>query len=214
MGLRDQSRLDKKNRILEAAARVFARRGYSGAVMADIAEEAGIGKGTLYEYFDSKEELFFGVFGWFMGMMLELSRVETSVLGASASEKILAIMESLIRITGEEMNEMMTLFMEFWAASGASRMQERFKQAFRETYTGFRKIFAALIREGMERGEFRSDADPESLAAVLVGSWDGLFLQAWFEPSFDVEKVLKDFLETLFKGLMQKPKQTMEPEEG
>ncbi|MGI9951448.1 TetR/AcrR family transcriptional regulator [Moorellaceae bacterium AZ2] len=49
---------DKRRQILRAAARVFAARGYHQAKMAEIALEAGVGKGTLYEYFPSKKELF------------------------------------------------------------------------------------------------------------------------------------------------------------
>jgi len=56
---------NKRNQIIEAAAQVFARSGYSNAVVADIALQANIGKGTIYEYFNSKEDLFFTVFEWF-----------------------------------------------------------------------------------------------------------------------------------------------------
>lgn len=49
---------DKRQQILTAAARVFAARGFHRAKMADIALEAGVGKGTIYEYFPSKKELF------------------------------------------------------------------------------------------------------------------------------------------------------------
>ena len=61
-----QPQKDKKNRIIEAAAHVFAQKGYAGASVADIAVKAEIGKGTIYAYFDSGEDLFFAVFEWFM----------------------------------------------------------------------------------------------------------------------------------------------------
>jgi AcrR family transcriptional regulator len=57
---------NKKSLIIEAAARVFANRGYNSTLIAEIATEAGIGKGTIYEYFPSKEDLFFAVFEWFV----------------------------------------------------------------------------------------------------------------------------------------------------
>lgn len=53
-----ETEADKRQRILMAAARVFAERGFHQATVADIAVEAGVGKGTIYEYFSSKEELF------------------------------------------------------------------------------------------------------------------------------------------------------------
>ncbi|MBE9530214.1 MAG: TetR/AcrR family transcriptional regulator, partial [Proteobacteria bacterium] len=60
------SKNEKKNQIIEAAAQIFAKNGFSGTIMAEIAHCAGIGKGTIYEYFKSKEELFFAVFEWYM----------------------------------------------------------------------------------------------------------------------------------------------------
>ena len=50
-----------------------------------------------------------------------------------------------------------------------------------------------MIRDGIERGEFGPNVNPESLAAALVGAWDALFLQAWFDPSFDPLKISQNF---------------------
>ena len=197
---REELKIIKRDNIVQAAARVFAQKGYSGTVMADIAVTAGIGKGTIYEYFKSKEDLFYGVFEWFVRQMTELSRVDASALGGSPRTKLAALGDSLIKAT-QDMKDFLSLFMEFWAASGASNMRERFQQVFREIYAGFRGIISALIREGVRRGEFRSDVDPESIAAVLVGSWDGLYLQSWFDPAFDAKKAGGEFMFTLLEGL-------------
>ena len=53
----------------------------------------------------------------------------------------------------------------------------------------------------IERGEFRPDVKPASVAAALVGTWDALFLQAWFEDSFDPKNIARDFLKIVIKGL-------------
>jgi len=58
-----------------------------------------------------------------------------------------------------------------------------------------------LIRAGIQRGEFRPDVNPESIAAALVGTWDALFLQAWFEKNFDPFTTARNFLEVVLKGL-------------
>lgn len=55
---RDQYLEDRKQQILEAAVGVFGRKGFDGANVSDIAEAAGMGKGTIYLYFQSKEEIF------------------------------------------------------------------------------------------------------------------------------------------------------------
>jgi len=198
-----QSQLDKKNRIIEAAAQVFAQKGYAGAAVADIAVKAQIGKGTIYEYFASKEDLFFAVFEWFKMRTENAARVNIAVLGGSAARRLQALSDSLMGMW-PEIKDVFRLTMEFWAASSSPQMQDRFKANFRSTYQEFRNIVKSLIQEGIERGEFRPDINPESVAAALVGTWDALFLQAWFEDDFDPVTIAQDFLSILINGLSRR----------
>ena len=195
---------EKRALIIEAAAKVFARRGFSGTLMADIAVEAGIGKGTLYEYFDSKEDLFFAVFEWFVQATEAEAKVSISALGGSASERLNALSDSLMS-SWAQMKDMYSLVMEFWSASASSQMRERFKQAFKNGYSDFRQIVSALIREGIQGGEFQPEVDAESVAAALVGAWDALLLQAWFDEGFDPQTAARGFMAVLINGLTQSP---------
>ena len=194
----------KKNRILEAAAQVFAQKGYAGASVADIALKAEIGKGTVYEYFKSKEDLFFAVFEWFMWQIDAAARVGISALGGSAAERLKALSDSIMAMW-DEIEDAFNLTMEFWAASASSQMCDRFKKAFRLLYAEFRGTVVALIKEGIDRGEFRPDVKPEPIAAALVGTWDALFLQAWFEETFDPAATADEFLKVLIQGLAKYP---------
>jgi AcrR family transcriptional regulator len=196
----DQAQKGKKVRIIEAAARVFAQKGYAGAAVADIAVKAEIGKGTIYAYFDSKEDLFFAVFEWSMLQTGGAAKVSVSHLGASAAQRLEALSDSIMAMW-DEIRDAFTLTIEFWAASSSSQMPQRFKEAFRRLYEEFRAIVVSLIRDGIERGEFRSDVNAESVAAALVGTWDALFLQAWFEDNFNPVKTARDFLEVVIRGL-------------
>lgn len=200
MADREAHKREKKSHITEAAARVFARRGFFGTVMAEIAAEAGIGKGTLYEYFDSKEDLFFSVFQWLVKQSGTQAKVGISALGGSASQRLRALSDSLMALWIDQA-DFFSLVMEFWSASASSQMRERFKEAFRDAYSDFRRIVGALIREGMERGEFRADVDVASVAASLVGTWDALLLQAWFDAGFDSRTTAGEFLNIVLKGM-------------
>jgi hypothetical protein len=93
--------------------------------------------------------------------------------------------------------------MEFWAASSSKPMRRRFKGAFKQLYEDYRKIVSALIQEGIKSGEFRADVKAEPVAAALVGTWDALFLQAWFDDSFDPAATANDFLDTVLRGLVR-----------
>jgi AcrR family transcriptional regulator len=194
----------KKSLIIEAAARVFANRGYNSTLIAEIATEAGIGKGTIYEYFPSKEDLFFAVFEWFVEMTEAEARVSISALGGSASERLKALNDALLK-SWLEMLDMYSLVMEFWSASASSRMRQRFKKAFREGYKDFRQLVSALISDGIETGEFQPEVDAESVAAALVGAWDALLLQAWFDEGFDPLTTSRKFMAVLINGLVSKP---------
>jgi AcrR family transcriptional regulator len=197
---RFQQKEARKAQIIAAAARVFANKGFTGTAIAEIAIEAGIGKGTIYEYFESKEDLFFAVFQWLNQKIASAATVRISTLGGSVSERLVALNDSLMNSWLDVM-DMYSLVMEFWAASSASQMRKRFKQAFKQAYRAYRSMVNSLIREGIERGEFISNADSESVAAALVGTWDALLLQAWFEDSFDPLTKSKDFLTVLLRGL-------------
>lgn len=200
MTLAKNGKADKKNRIIEAAARVFAIRGFTGTAMADIAVEAGVGKGTLYEYFTGKEALFFAVFEWFARQSGATAMIRVSALGGSAADRLEALSEALMD-SWSELKDIFSLSMEFWAASGASARRREFKEAFRNIYTEFRGIVSSLIREGLKTGEFSKDADPDAVAAALVGTWDALFLQAWFDPGFEPDRIAPKFMKVLIAGL-------------
>jgi len=196
---------EKRALIIEAAAKVFARRGFASTLMAEIAIEAGIGKGTLYEYFDSKEDLFFAVFEWFVKATEAEAKVSISALGGSASERLDALSDSLMS-SWAQMEDMYSLVMEFWSASASSQMRERFKQAFKNGYSDFRQIVSILIRDGIERGEFQPQVDIESVAAALVGTWDALLLQAWFDDDFNPLTAARGFMTVVINGLTATPR--------
>ena len=201
MNINASVRSKKKEQIIEAAARVFSRSGYSNAVVADIALQANIGKGTVYEYFNSKEDLFFAVFEWFQKKTEKAAVVGISALGGGAADRLKALNASLMG-QWTEIKGVFVLVMEFWAASCSTQMRQRFKGAFKQLYDDYRQFVASLIQDGINSGEFRSDVRPEPVAAALVGTWDALFLQAWFEDGFDPAATANDFLDALLRGLV------------
>jgi AcrR family transcriptional regulator len=195
-----QQKTEKRNRIVEAAARVFAQKGYAGAVVADIAVEARIGKGTVYEYFNSKEDLFFAVFEWFQKKTAEAATVRIYSLGGGAADRLMVLNDSLMSLW-HEIKDVFVLTMEFWAASSSATMRDRFKAAFKRLYDDYRGLVSSLIRDGINSRDFRGDIHPEAIAAALVGTWDALFLQAWFDDGFDPAATAREFLDTVLKGL-------------
>lgn len=203
-GMQKDQKDQRKEEIIAAAGKMFAEKGYAGTLMADIAGAAGIGKGTVYEYFRSKEALFLAVFDWYMKTSREAASISISVLTLeSAADRLQALGNAMIDFV-QAFNEMYSLAFEFWAASasGSPQMKARFWKVFRETYQVFRDIIAAIIRDGIDRGEFRPDIHPESVASAVIGVWDGLGLQYWFDNEFDLRQTVDDFWDLLMKGAL------------
>ena len=126
--------------------------------------------------------------------------IRRCTLSAQDSHRLKVLNNSLMSLW-DEIKDAFVLVMEFWAASSSPQMQRRFKEAFKQVYDDYRAIVSALIRDGINSGEFRPDVNPESVAAALVGTWDALFLQAWFDDSFDPAATAKEFLDTILRGL-------------
>jgi AcrR family transcriptional regulator len=200
----ENDRGDKRPRLVEAASAVFAEKGYASTRVADIAERAGVGKGTVYEYFSSKEELLFAVF--------EMTNAEISLRmdaaladGASTEEQL----HNLLRLGAEvitEQIEMQPVILDFWAASRGKGLEETYRKAVVSSYTFFRELLANFIHDGQQRGEFKTAIDAEALAATIVATVDGLGIQLFFDRSLDPHRITEAFGRLLYDSLTTETK--------
>ena len=195
---------NKKQHIINTAAQIFAQRGYAGTRILEIAEAAGIGKGTVYEYFRSKDDLFFAVFQFIIQEPATQLQGMLGAEGGSAAKRIEMIADAVIQSWLPRLDQY-SLVMEFWSAATTLPSRERFKSAFRRAYADMRDLSADLIRQGVAGGEFNKHTESDKIAMAMVGAMDFLLLQAWLDPGFDAGDVLHSFLKVMFKGL-QPPK--------
>ncbi len=97
--------------------------------------------------------------------------------------------------------DLYSLVMEFWSAATVSTSRERFKTTFQDGYRAFRQTIAALISEGVAKGEFSPACRPVEVASGLIGMWDALLLQAWVDDTFDALGTSRTCLDVMLKGL-------------
>lgn len=200
----------KRERLIAAAAQVFAAKGYRKATMDEIARLAGTAKGTVYLYFKDKESLFYAVFEWLASASFENSTViERNDL--SAAQRLLALAEATVVFMTEH-REMFPLTLEVWAAAGSTDSRERFATAMKDLYATYRLLIAEIIQNGQQRGELRSDLNAQALGSLLAGAVDGLLLQSWFDPDLNPLPLLRDFFDPLIRGMLTQPTET-EPKE-
>ncbi len=192
----------KKERIIAAALTAFAQKGYAGTRIIEVAQAAGIGKGTIYEYFPSKEALFFATLEHLLADTEGQMKGLAETTDGSAADRLMMLADQVIRDWLEKL-ELYGLVLEFWSATAALPGRRRFRQAFNDGYTAFRGLLAALIREGKARGEFRAGVDPDRIASALIGSWDALLFQAWLDADFDAAGASRDHMRVVVAGLRQ-----------
>jgi TetR/AcrR family transcriptional regulator, fatty acid metabolism regulator protein len=159
----------KRNLILGAAVRVFARRGYHGSRVGDIAEEAGVAHGLLYHYFSSKDEVLQTIFRENWGALLERFR---AVEGADepADEKLEGIAKILLR-TWRNDPDLVTVMVREVARS--RHLQEEV-EGVREAFV----IVERIVAQGQEEGRFRADLDPRLASWLVYGGLEEI-LTGW-----------------------------------
>jgi AcrR family transcriptional regulator len=160
---------ERRRQILAAAVRVFARSGYHGSRVGDIAEEAGVAHGLLYHYFSSKEEVLSTVFRENWGELLGRFRaVEASE--EPAGEKLEGIAKILLR-TWRNDPDLVTVMVREVARS--AQLQEQVDEV-REAFA----IVQRVIEEGQSAGVFRRDLDARLASWVVYGGLEEV-LTGW-----------------------------------
>ena len=160
-----RSARDKRQLILDAAIRVFARSGFHGSRVSDIAREAGIAYGLVYHYFKNKEEILDTVFRERWGGFLEA--VEAIADGTTSTEdKLLSIAALILNAYRLREEWVKVLVFEIQRSSRFARPEQ-----IRAVGRLF-QIVAGILRTGQERGELRTDMDPDIACTLFIGGLD------------------------------------------
>jgi AcrR family transcriptional regulator len=160
---------DKRRQLLDAAVRVFARKGFHASRVGDIAEEAGVAHGLLYHYFKSKDQVLEAVFheNWSI-LIARIESVEET--DEPAADQIRHIAAIVLRTWLHLPDVVRVVIQEF---GRSPELGERIGE-LTLPIDALRRVIA----RGIERGEFRKDIDPAFAATVVYGSIDEL-LTAW-----------------------------------
>jgi AcrR family transcriptional regulator len=160
---------EKRRLLLDAAVRVFARKGYHTCRVGDIAEEAGVAHGLLYHYFASKEEVLETVFRENWSDLLEaVKAVEES--GEPAREQLRQVAAILLRSWRRDPDLVRVLVREVARSPQVQLRVAEIGEAF--------QAIERIVRRGQEAGEFRSDLDPRLAAVIFYGALEEI-LTSW-----------------------------------
>ena len=191
----------KKDRILHAAMRLFARRGIADTKMEDVAKAAGIAKGTIYEYFKNREELLHLSFNYLLVLMNKLVRRRMSET-EDPELKIKAGFLAYLDVGSLQIEDFVEILPDLWGHGLRQKESDgdlEFDPGW--IYHQYRDQFSRALKQGIENGLFR-DIDIESTASAIVAAGDGFYLQ-WMSDrqNFDLNKTAAAFIDTLIKGI-------------
>ena len=187
---------ETRARLLEAALKRFALRGYDVASVEEICADAGVSKGAFYHHFPSKQAIFLALLEAWLATIdqgLEALRQETV---PQTFVRITEILPGLLAAADERL----PLFLEFWAQ--ASRDESVWKATI-APYRHFQQYFAGLVAEGIAEGSFQP-VDPQAAARLIVSLAVGLFLQGVLDPrGADWQAEASESMKILMQGLAQ-----------
>lgn len=182
-----QEYLDARRReILEAAVRCFAERGFHGTTMQDVADEAGLSKGSLYRYFEGKDDIV-------EALARERSAPEPEALAERGAgegtplEGLVAAAASLVEELGsEEADEGARVTLQLWAQSADTpELRELLQQSYRDNVEALRPLVERARREGGLPAGCDADGVTRALLALLQGA---VFLRT-LDPGLDGARV-------------------------
>ena len=187
----------KKKDIALASIEIFSEKGFEKTRMEDVAKAAGVGKGTIYEYFQTKDELMeFAVASLFEGMAGDL--MPNAEAPVSATELLISMLEKSVEAI-KQIGFAYRFFLEYMIRISRKDAMETF---IGEMLTEYRCFLAGLLRQGMETGEFRKDIDPFETAASIAAWVDGAVFHWYTLPNtVSLEVMGKRFIDTILVGL-------------
>jgi len=191
----------RKNQIIKAAVKEFSNRGFHETEMEDIAKTAGVSKGTLYNYFDSKNDLFLSTIDW--GLSGLIGKVYESL--QEINDPVLKL-ERALEVYLNYLRKNKSLFKILYRYKDVFREDMRTKFGKRHTAHFF--LLEDILNEGIKKGVFRQ-FDAKSASLALAGGIMHSLMQGELElkDKRSVTEQTKQFKDLVFYGIIKRDKE-------
>ncbi len=183
----------KRNRILDFSFQKFTSVGVNNITMDEVAKGLGMGKGTLYRYFPSKEELIYETIKYYAG------KIELSVQEIVTDDKLGTVekLNHFFKLIGERFAKLNPTAVESIARSFPEAFQTITEIRTRVIMTNLLQIF----EEGKKSGIFRSDMDAMLVAHILVGASNHMVqIGVLSSLNYSLDNLLQEIITTILKG--------------
>jgi AcrR family transcriptional regulator len=197
---KEKRALARRNQILDAATKVFAEKGFQKATTREIAETAEISEGTIYNYFENKDELLLGLLDRISDIQNRPAQLEEA-LGQDFEESLIEMAVQRIHMLGTQLDTFLAVFPEILVNPD---LRERFRTQFAEPLAG---MMEKHVQQRIDRGEARP-VDPALFTRYAFGASQGMLLmlvlgdpvvqKAWENR----EKFEEELIRFIFEGIL------------
>ena len=187
---------ERKSQILDAAEDIFTEKGFDSARMEDIADQTGLSKGTLYLYFEGKNDLIVALLD--RVFQKEFDRIRNLInVDSTSSEKMMAITGLVI----DDMKGMLGLIPILYNFLALAFRNKHVQAALKNYLHHYLDVLIPIIREGIDRGEFK-DIEPQDIAINCMAILEGtLLLWVYDRNTIDIDRHIRLGMENLIRGL-------------
>lgn len=187
---------DKHSKIIQAATKVFARKGFFNARISDIAKEAKVADGTIYLYFNNKFDILITLFEEEIGkLILEIKQLIKNETDPAKKLAVFALYQMKLVERKKELVEVLQLEI---------RQSNTYMKEYRNTkFIEYIDIIASIIQQGQETGLFRKDINPGIAKRAYLGALDEMS-RLWLltpNPPFTAEQAAQQISSIFVNGL-------------
>lgn len=189
---------NKREAILRAATRVFARNGYFSSKVADIARAADVADGTVYLYFKSKEEILHSIFDQNMDEAVAACRKLIENL-SDPREKLRRIAALHLQRLGADRDLAVVFQVEL---RGSTKFMQEFSAA---GFAEYLNLLCKIFEEGQRSGTFRKDLNAKVVSKILFGALDEMATN-WIisKRSYQLEPMAEIVMDVFLSGVSRK----------
>ena len=187
---------DKHEKIIEAAVKVFASKGFYNAKVAEIAREAGIADGTIYLYFKNKDDILISLFEEKINKIIlrvqaEIQKIDDPV------EKLRKFITLHLKLVREDRHLAEVIQVELRQSNKFMREYDPVK------FLDYMNIISSVVKEGQQRNIFRKEVSPGIVKRALFGALDEMALHFVLvkESRYDIEKTADEIADIFILGL-------------
>ncbi len=189
---RKKSRQDD---VYAAAARLFAEKGYHATRIQDIAEELGMLKGSLYYYFNSKEDLLVKITEGHIGRIHRAIEAVVNT-GYSSKQKLMLAIDEHLRMYLENVHVYM-----IFANENLQEIDPTTAALVRDMNRSYQILWIQILQEGIDNGEFRADLNAHLMMRAILGM--NMWTSAWYNPEgeISIRELARQFADLILRGV-------------